>query len=88
MASLTILQMLSAAPAKADRVRFCFLFCEIEQDAPVDSFCLNYTKVNQSASDAAEIKRLSRGPKTRLNANEVKYLCQCKAWDNPICKKK
>ncbi len=87
IAGLTILLTLSAAPARADRVKFCFLFCEIEQDSPVDSFCQVYQKVNQGAADSAEIKKLSRGPKDRLTANEVLYLCKCKAWENPICKK-
>lgn len=87
MAILTILLTLSATPSQADRVKFCFLFCEIEQDGPADSYCTSYLRVNQSAADAAEIKKLSRGPKVRLNANEVLYLCKCKAWDNPICSK-
>lgn len=87
MAGLTILLMLSAAPARADRVKFCFLFCQIEQETPVDSFCQVYQKVNQGPTDSAEIKKLSRGPKDRLTANEVLYLCKCKGWDHPICKK-
>lgn len=87
MAGLTTLLMLSAVPAKADRVKFCFLFCEVEQESPADSYCQAYQQVNQSAADSAEIKKLSRGPKVRLNANDVLYLCKCKAWDNPICKK-
>lgn len=87
IAGLTTLLMLLAAPARADRVKFCFLFCEIEQEAPVDSYCQVYQQVNQSAADSEEIKKLSRGPKVRLNANDVLYLCKCKGWDNPICKK-
>jgi hypothetical protein len=87
MASLTILLMLSGTQARADRVKFCFLFCEIEQDPISDSFCTSYQQVNRGASDSAEIKKLSRAPKIRLNANDVLYLCKCKAWNNPICKK-
>jgi hypothetical protein len=79
--------MLSVAPARADRVKFCFLFCEIEQDSPVDSYCTSYLQVNQSAADGAEIKKMSRAPRNRLTANDVLYLCKCKGWDNPICKK-
>lgn len=87
IAGLTTLLMLSAAPARADRVKFCFLFCEIEQDSPVDSYCTSYQQVNQGASDAAEIKKMSRAPRVRLTANDVLYLCKCKGWENPICKK-
>ena len=86
IAGLTILLMLSA-PARADRVKFCFLFCEIEQDSPVDSYCTSYQQVNQSAADGAEIKKMSRAPRVRLTANDVLYLCKCKGWGNPICKK-
>lgn len=87
MASLTILLMLSGTPARADRVKFCFLFCEIETTPAVDSFCQSYLQVNKSPSDSAEIKKLSRGPKGRINANDVLYLCRCRAWNDPICKK-
>lgn len=85
IATLTILLTLSAA--RADEVQFCFLFCSVKRAAPVDSFCQSYQRVNQSAADSAEIKKLSRGPKVRLNANDVLYLCKCKGWDNPICTK-
>lgn len=85
MATLTILLTLSGA--RAGEVKFCFLFCAVEQAVPVDSFCQSYQRVNQGAADSAEIKKLSRGPKVRLNANEVLYLCKCKGWDNPICSK-
>lgn len=78
--------MLSAAPTRADEVEFCFLFCSVKRPV-VDSFCQSYQQVNQGAADSAEIKKLSRAPKVRLNANDVLYLCKCKAWDNPICKK-
>lgn len=77
--------MLSAA--QADTVRFCFLFCAVEDAPVVDSFCQAYQRVNASAADSAEIKKLSRGPRARLTANDVLYLCKCKIWDNPICKK-
>lgn len=86
MAILTTLLMLSVAPARADEVEFCFLFCTVKRPV-VDSFCQSYQQVNQNAADAAEIKKLSRSPKVRLTANDVLYLCKCKAWDNPICKK-
>lgn len=85
IATLTILLTLSAA--RADEIQFCFLFCSVKQAAPVDSFCQSYQRVNQSAADSAEIKKLSRGPKVRLTANDVLYLCKCKGWDNPICSK-
>jgi hypothetical protein len=76
--------MLSVAPAKADSIKFCFLFCAVE--APTtDSFCQAYQQVNQAPGDSAEIKKLSRGPKVRLTANDVLYLCRCKGWNNPIC---
>ena len=87
MTGLTILLMLSAVPARADRVKFCFLFCEVETTPVVDSFCQSYLQVSKSPSDSAEIKKLPRGPKVRTTANDVLYLCKCKAWDNPICKK-
>lgn len=84
IAILMTLTTLSAA--RADEVEFCFLFCSVKRPV-VSDFCTSYLKVNQGASDAAEIKKLSRGPKSRLTANEVLYLCKCKAWDNPICVK-
>ena len=86
-AALTISLMLSATQASADTIKFCFLFCAVESAPVVDSFCTSYLQVNQSAADSAEIKKLSRTPKVRLNANDVLYLCKCKAWDNPICRK-
>lgn len=86
MASLTIWLTLSAAPASADTVKFCFLFCAVESAPAVDSFCTAYQQVNQNAADAADIRKMSRGPKVRVTANDVLYLCKCKGWDNPICK--
>lgn len=81
-----ILLTLSDAPAA--EIKFCFLFCAVEQESPVDSFCQAYQQVNRSPEDAAEIKKLPRAPKVRLNTNDVLYLCKCKRWDNPICKDK
>jgi len=83
IASLMILTTLSVA--RAGEVKFCFLFCAFEQSAPMDSFCQSYQRVNQRPADGVEIERLSRGLKARLTANDVLYLCKCKAWDNPIC---
>lgn len=83
----TILLTLWATLASADTIKFCFLFCGVEPAPVVDSFCTSYLQVNQSPADSAEIKKLSRDPKVRLNANDVLFLCKCKAWDNPICKK-
>lgn len=80
-----MLLVTQTSPSQADTIKFCFLFCAV--DTPVvDSFCQVYQQVNQSPADSAEIKKLSRDPKIRLNANDVLYLCKCKAWDNPICK--
>lgn len=85
IALLTISLMLSATPTKADAIKFCFLFCAVETAPVIDSFCQAYQQVNQSPADSAEIKKLSRAPKVRLDANDVLYLCKCKGWDNPIC---
>jgi hypothetical protein len=82
---LTILLTLSAA--RADEVEFCFFVCTVKRPV-VDSFCQVYQQVNLNAADSVAIKGLPRGPKVRLNANEVLYLCKCRAWDNPICKTK
>ena len=87
LANLTILLMLSGTQARADSIKFCFLFCAVEPAPVVDSFCTSYLQVNQSPADSEEIKKLARTPKVRVNANDVLYLCKCKAWDNPICKK-
>jgi len=84
IASLTILLTLPAA--RADDVEFCFLFCAVKRPV-VDSFCQVYQQVNQGARDSVAIKTLPRAPKVRLNANDVLYLCKCKGWDNPICRK-
>lgn len=87
IAILTILLTLSAA--QGAEVKFCFLFCVVEQEPPVDSFCQAYQQVNRSAEDAADIKRMTRrDARVRLTANDVLYLCKCKGWENPICKEK
>lgn len=85
IAMLMTLLMLSGA--RAGEIKFCFLICAYELPAPVDSFCQSYQRVNRSPADSAEVKKLSRGPKDRLTANDVLYLCRCKGWDNPICSK-
>lgn len=81
-----MLLVLSATPTRADEVQFCFLFCAVKTTT-VDSFCQSYQQVNQSTKDATEIKKLSRDAKVRLTANDVLYLCKCKNWNNPICRK-
>lgn len=87
IASLTILLTLWVAPARADKVVACIFICIVEPSPAVSDFCEAYQQVNQGAADSAAIKGLPRGPKVRLNANDILYLCKCKAWDNPICKK-
>lgn len=83
----TLMTLLMLSGARAGEIKYCFLLCVYEQAAPVDSFCQSYQRVNQSPADSAEVKKLSRGPKGRLTANDVLYLCKCKGWDNPICSK-
>lgn len=81
--------LLTLSATQAAEVKFCFLFCVVEREAPVDSFCQSYQQVNQSPEDAADIKKMSRkDAKVRLTTNDVLYLCKCKRWDNPICKDK
>lgn len=83
IAALMILSTISAA--RAERIRFCFLFCAIESTAAVDGFCQNYERVIRNAEDAGAIKNLSRAPKSRISRNDVLYRCTCEAWQNPIC---
>lgn len=73
-------------PARADRVKFCFLFCEIETTPPADTFCRAYERVIRSPADSAVVKS-ARGPvQQRVTKNDVFYRCVCEGWANPICK--
>lgn len=68
------------------RVKFCFLFCAVEGDAPVvDSFCQLYEPVIRERGDAAEIAKTKDRVRKSIDKNEVKYLCVCKQWSDPIC---
>lgn len=81
----TILILLSTiSVAQADRIRFCFLVCAVEQQGAVDSYTALYEQVIRSPSEAKEIKGLSRPLRERLTRNEVLYRCS-KGWNNPIC---
>ena len=86
MLALMILSAsLSAAPARADRVEFCFLFCSVSRDPPADSFCQVYERVYLQAGDSDPIKAARPAVRRAIDKNEAKYLCICKKWDNPIC---
>lgn len=79
------LSLLSLTPAKADRVKFCVLFCEVESEAPADTFCQMYSRILLNKSDST--KNLPLTMRKRIASNEVKYRCQCQGWNNPVCKK-
>lgn len=79
--------MLSAAmatPARAEKVRFCFLFCAVESDA-ADGFCQNYERVIRSPADSAEVRKMKGGPLKRTARNDTLYRCTCEDWKHPIC---
>lgn len=82
-AILTVLLMTSAA--KADRVKFCFLFCAVESPAAVDSFCTSYSRVIRNPSDAAAVKGLPRNLRERNAANDTLYRCTCEGWKHKAC---
>lgn len=71
--------------ASADRIKFCFLFCAVEADGPVDSFTQVYSRVILSPADSEEIKKLSRPLRERITGNEVKYRCETDWKGRPIC---
>lgn len=81
-ATLTLLLTISAA--EADRIKFCFIFCAVEQQGVVDSFSSVYQRVITSPADSAEIKKLSRPLRERLTRNEILYRCST-GWNNSIC---
>lgn len=83
--SLTLLAV--PQPARADRIKFCFLFCEVETTAPIDSFCQSYQPVMRSPADAAVVKGARGQVQNRVVKNDVFYRCACTGWTDPICKK-
>lgn len=86
MLSLTISAILPVQSARADKVRFCFLFCEVEVSPGSDSFCQSYQPVVRTPADSATVKG-ARGPvQSRVVKNDVLYKCTCQGWKNPVCK--
>lgn len=73
------------SPSHADRVRFCFLFCEIESTGPADGFDTLYQPIIRSPADAAQIKALKDPVRKRIEQNEILFRCN-KDFDHPICK--
>lgn len=84
IASLMIFCATSAA--EAERVRFCFLFCTVETEAPADSFCAAYERVIRSELDGAEIGTVSRAVRQRIARNDALYRCVCQNWQHPVCR--
>ncbi len=78
--------MLWAIPARAE-VKFCFLFCVVDQPKAVDGFCQNYERVIRNPSDSAEVKKLKGDTLKRTARNDTLYRCTCEGWKNPICGK-
>lgn len=74
-----------ASPSHADRVRFCFLFCEIESTSSAGGFDALYQPIIRSPADAAQIKGLKDPVRKRVEANEILWRCN-KGFDHPICK--
>lgn len=66
--------LLAPSAAVAEKVKFCILFCLVEQETVVvDGFCQQYNRLLTDAKAAEEVKKLSRPLKDRLVANEAQY---------------
>lgn len=76
----------SATEARADTVKFCFLFCAVERDAStVDSFCQSYERVLREPGDGASLQLSRLTIQRRTARNEALYRCKCQGWKNRIC---
>lgn len=84
--SLTILAALtiSAIPADAQRVRFCFL-CEIEDVPALDTLCAMQGRMILSPADSAAVKALPTELQRRIVKNETVWRCKCQKWNSPVC---
>lgn len=67
----------------------CFFFCfgtvEQPKQIPLSDFCQRYERQVLTQKDLAEIKKLPRELRDRMQGNDLDYLCLCKRWNNPAC---
>lgn len=87
MVSLMILSATSLpAVAQGSKVKFCFLFCTIEEDVVpvVSDFCSQYTPV---VVDEGDTKGMGLNPRRRVLGNELRHFCLCpvKKVNHPRC---
>ena len=80
--SLTLLALTSQS--QAEKVKWCFL-CEIQETAPVETFCALYSRQILNSSDSVSVKALPLDLQRRLVKNDTIYRCKCQKWQNPIC---
>lgn len=70
---------------------WCFIICfgasNPAPSVPLDTFCGSYERLVQTPADLAEIKKLPKDLRRRVQGNEADYLCRCKGWQDPICQK-
>lgn len=52
----------------------------------IKDYCTTYNRVVLTQAERAEIKQLSRTIRTRIQGNDLDYLCRCIGWADPICR--
>lgn len=70
---------------------WCFIVCfGVSQPpqvvAPIDNYCQSYRRVVLNKHELADVMKLSRGLRTRLQGNELEYMCRCMGWKNKACR--
>lgn len=82
---MILLMLLATTPSQAQKVKFCFLFCAVEEVPVIDSFCQSYQRVIRNRADSATVKAVPDPVRKRTEANDALYRCACEGWKNPLC---
>lgn len=61
--------------------------CDTGSYTVISDFCQRYQRQVLTRQEVQEVRRLSRNLQTRIQGNDVDYLCNCTGWSDPICQK-
>lgn len=69
---------------------YCFLFCfgtvqPVTATPPIDTFCTVYQRQVLTKDELSAVKALPKTVRTRMQYNDLYYLCKCKGWESKEC---
>lgn len=71
---------------------WCFIICfgssGVQNVPAVDTFCATYQQIVLTKSEIELMLKLPKELRSRIQANDLEYVCRCKGFKHQVCEEK